>query len=50
MAIDWNSKSTAHLLLCLGSLLRHEKNAKKMKEIEAARKSIEEIKAVLKNR
>ncbi len=50
MATDWNSKSTGHLKLILGSLVRFEANAKSIEEKIGTAKSISEITRVLNER
>jgi hypothetical protein len=50
VAIDWNEKSTAHLMLILGSLLRYKDSAKTEREKRKTKKNIEEIQKVLRSR
>lgn len=50
MAVDWNSKSTIHLELTLGALLKYKDNARTDREKRNRDRAIEAISKILKER
>jgi len=50
VTIDWNSKSTHHLELTLGALIKYKDNARTDREKRKRDRNIEAIKNILKER